>query len=139
MKNKNFFIKGILIPFIFLFLFFLVFRPVKLITDNGSKILLCWAWDKGLVEFTNSVTGGKVKIIFNLLWGFDDFKMLTDEKTEDYYTSGTYDINRFLKSEKRNKLFFCTIVGMKIQLGRYSFNLKNNCATLEVLWPQILH
>ncbi len=92
-------------------------------------------WDKGEVNFTNSVTGGKVKIIFDFKKGFNDYKMITDEKTENYYTSGTYDINKFLQKEKENKMFFCSIVGMKLKFGKYNFILKNNCATVEVLWP----
>lgn len=139
MTNHIKFRKGILIPFLFFVLFLIIFRPVKLVTDENSKILFCWIWDKGIVEFTNSVTGGNVKIKFNLLWNFNNFKMVTDEKTEDYYTSGTYSINNFLAGEKRNKMFFCSIVGMKIKIGNYTIFLKNNCATLEVLWPPIIH
>ena len=127
--------KGILIPFLFFVLFLLVFRPVKLTTDNDTKFLYCWAWDKGLVHFTNSVTGGDVKIKFSLLWGFRNFKMITDEKTEDYYTSGTYNINDLLKKEYKRKMFFCSIIGMTIKIGRYNIKLKNNCATMEMLWP----
>ena len=127
--------KGILIPFLFFIFFLILFRPVKLVTDNYSKILYCWAWDKGLVHFTNSVTGGDVKIKFSLLWGFNNFKMITDEKTENYYTSGTYNINNLLSKEHEREMFFCSIVGMDIHIGKYNIKLKNNCATLEVLWP----
>ena len=122
--------------FIFLFAFvFIYIRPVKITTDKKEKVLLLWAWDKGKVEFTNSVTGGKVKILFDLSDYFNHFYMDTDEKTENYYTSGTYSINKLLKKEKERELFYCSIVGIKITLGKYSTEVKNSCIQLEVLWP----
>ena len=134
---KRFFLKkGIfIIPFIFFVFLAGALRPVKIVTDNYKKIIFCWMWDKGEIDFTNSVTGGKVRIVFNLKKGFDDYKMITDEKTENYYTSGTYDINSLLKNEKEKKMFFCSIVGMEIKIGSYRIKLKNDCAKLEVLWP----
>jgi hypothetical protein len=122
--------------FIFLFSFlFIYIRPVKITTDQFEKVVLLWAWDKGKVEFTNSVTGGKVKILFDVSDYFNHFQMDTDEKTENYYTSGTYDINNFLKREKKRKLFYCSVVGITISIGKFSTKVKNSCITLEVLWP----
>ncbi len=135
-KFKFFQKKGIfIIPFIFFVFLACIIRPIKIVTENFEKIIICWVWDRGEVDFTNSVTGGKVKIIFNMKNGFNNFKMITDEKTENYYTSGTYDINKFLIKEKKNEMFFCSIIGMRIKLGSYQFLLKNNCASVEVLWP----
>ena len=131
---KNIWTKGIFILFVFFLFLIFFFRPIKLVTDTYSKILFCWSWNKGNVEFINSVTGGKVNILFDLNNGFSHFKMKTDEKTENYYTSGTYNINEFLKKEKRNKLDFCSIKGMNIKIGLYTIKVKNSCATLEVIW-----
>ncbi len=130
--------KGVIITLFFIFLFsflFIYVRPVKIITDKYEKVILLWAWTKGRVEFTNSVTGGKVKILFDLSDEFNHFRMDTDEKTENYYTSGTYDINNLLKKEKERELFYCSIVGIKVTLGSFSTEVKNSCITLEVLWP----
>ncbi len=122
--------------FIFLISFIIIYiRPVKITTDKYEKVVLLWAWDKGKVEFTNSVTGGKVKILFDLSDDFNHFKMLTDEKTENYYTSGTYNINNLLKKEKEKRLLYCSIVGIKVSLGKFQTEVKNSCITLEVLWP----
>jgi hypothetical protein len=137
MKNIKY-KKGVVITLFFIIIFsflFIYIRPVKITTDNYEKIIFLWAWSKGKVEFTNSVTGGKVKILFDLSDYFNHFYMDTDEKTENYYTSGTYDINNFLKKEKERELFYCSIVGIKVTLGTFSTEVKNNCITLEVLWP----
>jgi len=137
---SRFFKKGIfIIPFLFCLFLIVAARPIRITTDNFKKVFFCWMWDKGEVDFTNSVTGGKVRILFSLKNGFKNFKMLTDEKTENYYTSGTYDINKLLQKEKENQMFFCSIVGMKLKFGNYNLTLKNNCATVEVLWPPKIH
>ncbi len=130
--------RRVVITLFFLFLiFFISFfgRIVKLTTDNNEKLLFLWSWDKGVVEFTNSVTGGNVKIHFDLTNRFNHFKMVTDEKTENYYTSGTYNINDLLKTEQENKLFYCSIVGIKFKLGHFKTLIKNSCLSLELLWP----
>ena len=130
--------RRVVITLFFLFLiFFIAFfgRLVKLTTDNNEKLLFLWSWDKGVVEFTNSVTGGNVKIRFDLTNRFNHFNMETDEKTENYYTSGTYNINALLKNEQENELFYCSIVGIKFKLGHFKTLIKNSCLTLEILWP----
>ncbi len=119
---------------IIMFLLFTV-RILKITTDNKENLMFFWSWDKGVVEFTNSVTGGNVKIHFDLNKGFSHFNMETDEKTENYYTSGTYDINDFLKKENETSLFYCSIVGIRFQLGKYETKIKNSCLSLEILWP----
>lgn len=134
---KKFWTKGILVLFVFFLFLIIFFRPVRLTTYSNSKILFCWAWDRGNIEFINSVTGGRVNITFNLKNGFSHFEMNTDEKTEDYYTSGIYNINDILKKENRQKLNFCSIKGMDIKIGAHNIRVKNSCASLEVLWKGI--
>ncbi len=133
MKN-NYLFKGAIIALFFIVIIALLIRPVKITTDNFSKTYILWAFEKGDAEFINSVTGAKVKISFTLKNVFQDFYMKTDEKTENYYTSGFYDINKLLKKEKKDELYYCSVKGIKLTLGSYKFNIKNNCLKVKVLW-----
>ncbi len=110
-------------------------RPVRLDGDHGSRTLWLWAWQTGSVAFTNSVTGGPVTIRFDLRTGFDHFHMQTDEKTENYYTSGTYRINARLAPQRTRSLDYCTVVGMDIALGPYRTSLRDSCLEIHLLWP----
>jgi hypothetical protein len=104
-------------------------------SDGGKDLFWLWGWDKGKVEFVNSVTGGKVDIYFSLTHEFDHFYMKTDEKTENYYTDGTYDINERLKSERRRTLSFSSMKGIKLTLADKVFNIKNGSLEVQLLWP----
>lgn len=111
-------------------------RPVRLHPDSGpDRIAWMWAWQSGEVDFTNSVTGGPVRITFDLRTGFDHFRMLTDEKTENYYTSGTYRINARLRPQRTRSLDYCTVVGMTVRLGTSNTTLRDSCLELTLLWP----
>ena len=113
-------------------------RPVRLHTDQGTsgdRVLWLWAWQSGDVAFTNSVTGGPVRIAFDLRTGFDRFRMRTDEKTENYYTSGTYRINARLRPQRTRSLDYCTVVGMDVRLGGYRTTLRDRCLEITLLWP----
>lgn len=114
---------------------FVVFsRPVVITTDRGKAYFLFWSWDRGKVEFINSVTGAKVVISFSLSRDFNHFHMKTNEATENYYTDGTYDINKRLKKERRTSLSFSSMKGMKLTLGSKVFNIKNESLKVELLW-----
>ena len=83
------------------FLFVLGFiRPVKIAGDHGSGTLWLWAWQKGRVEFINSVTGRPVVISFKMPWRFSGFSVRTDPGTEEYYTAGGYSWNEQLSKER---------------------------------------
>jgi len=110
-------------------------RPVRLSGDAGDHVLWLWAWQSGEVAFTNSVTGGPVDIRFELRSGFDHFRMLTDEKTENYYTSGTYRINARLAPQRTRSLDYCTVVGMTVRLGSHHATLRDSCLEITLLWP----
>ena len=110
-------------------------RPVRVRTDGGASTAWLWAWQTGTVAFTNSVTGGPVRITFGLRTGFDRFHMATDEKTENYYTSGTYRINARLRPQRTRTQNYCSVVGMTVRLGRSHTTLRDSCLELTLLWP----
>jgi len=110
-------------------------RPVRLNGDAGEHVVWLWAWQSGEVAFTNSVTGGPVRIRFDLRTGFDRFRMSTDEKTENYYTSGTYRINARLAPQRTRSLNYCTVVGMHVRLGTHHDTLRDSCLEITLLWP----
>jgi hypothetical protein len=118
-----------------LIVFFIKFsRPVMITSDGGKEFFLLWSWDKGKIEFVNSVTGGKVDIYFSLTHDFNHFYMKTDEQTENYYTGGTYNINDRLKNERRRTLSFSSVKGIKLTLANKVFNIKNGSLEVQLLW-----
>jgi hypothetical protein len=124
---------------ILLVIFFIKFsRPIMITSDKGEVFFLFWSWDKGKVEFVNSVTGAKVEIYFSLAHDFNDFYMKTNEETENYYTSGTYNINERLKNERRSVLAFSSVKGIKLTLADKVFNIKNDSLKVELLWSKEL-
>lgn len=122
-------------------------RPVKLRSDawgsgpdvrgvrGGERLVWLWAWQHVDVRFTNSVTEAPVDIRFGLATAFDNFHMGTDEKTEDYYTSGTYRINDRLRSQRSRAQRYCTVVGMTVTLGSRRYRLADACLEMDLLWP----
>lgn len=103
--------------------------------SGGARLVWLWAWQHGSVTFTNSVTGGPVDIRFGLASGFDRFRMRTDEKTEDYYTNGTYRINGRLRPQRTRTQRYCTVVGMAVTLGTHHYELADDCLEIDLLWP----
>ncbi|HKI56330.1 MAG TPA: hypothetical protein VKB31_04200 [Trueperaceae bacterium] len=121
-------------------------RPVRLhqgdwgAGDRGgdrtvNRTVWLWAWQHASVTFTNSVTGGPVTISYALVNGFDRFHMQTDEKTEDYYTGGTYRINSRLRPQRTRSQRYCTVVGMTVTLGGRRYELADTCLEIDLLWP----
>ena len=113
----------------------LLLRPVAVQSDSTSSIVWMGAWQNGSVTFTNSVTGVPVQIDFGLLYGFDQFSMDTDEKTQQYYTHGVYDIGQRLSGQHTHVLQYCSIVGINVQLGSRQFQVTDGCLKIEALWP----
>ena len=145
--------KGTFVLFLILILlviFFIKFsRPIMITSDKGEAFFLFWSWDKGKIEFVNSVTGAKVEIYFSLAHDFNDFYMKTNEETENfymktneetenYYTGGTYNINERLKNERRSVLAFSSVKGIKLTLADKVFNIKNDSLKVELLWSKEL-
>jgi hypothetical protein len=104
---------------------------------DGAKrhLLLLTPWDRGVVEFTNSVTGRPVRMEFRLGRAFQDFVAYTDPETEAYYTEGTYAWNQRLRREARRRLSYCSEVGLFLQLGTRWFGAQGGCLEVLLLWP----
>lgn len=110
-------------------------RPVAVRGDGVNRTVWLWAWQSGSASFTNSVTHASVRIDFGLIAGFDRFRMATDEKTEHYYTHGSYDINDRLAGQRTDTLRYCSMIGITVQLGRHRFEVADGCLEMEALWP----
>lgn len=110
-------------------------RPVTVRGDGVDRTVWLWAWQSGSASFINSVTHVPVRIDFGLLTGFDRFSMTTDEKTEHYYTAGSYDIDKRLAGQHTSTLQYCSMVGITVQLGPHRFQVADGCLKLEALWP----
>ncbi len=118
------------------FLFVLGFiRPVKIVGDHGSGTLWFWAWQKGRVEFINSVTCRPVRISFKIPWRFSGFVMRTDPGTEEYYTAGTYSWNEQLSKERTRIIRYCSEVGITLTLGGKVYHEQGGCIRAVLLWP----
>lgn len=113
-----------------------VIRPVRVAGDGGSETLWLWAWQKGRVDFINSVTHHPVVITFGLPWRFSGFSARTDPGTEEYYTAGGYAWNDRLARESRRQLSYCSEVGLNVTLGSRVFREEGGCVTLSLLWPR---
>jgi hypothetical protein len=112
-----------------------VVRPVRVSGDRGSSTIWLWAWQKGRIEFVNSVTHLPVDISFGVPWRFSGFSARTDPGTEEYYTSGGYSWNEQLAKEQPGTLNYCSEVGMNITLGDTLFHEQGGCITVSLVWP----
>lgn len=110
-------------------------RPIRIVRDHGSDTIWLWAWQKGRVEFINSVTHLPVDISFGMPWRFSGFSVRTDPGTEEYYTAGGYSWNEQLSKERTRVLEYCSEVGINVTLGGYVFREQGGCARVYLLWP----
>ena len=110
-------------------------RPVRISGDRGSNTIWLWAWQKGRIEFVNSVTHLPVEISFGVPWRFSGFTAHTDAGTEEYYTAGEYAWNERLAKERPTALTYCSEVGMNVTLGDYLFHEQGGCITVSLAWP----
>lgn len=113
----------------------LLLRPVSVQGDAFKQTVWLWAWQSGQVRFVNSVTQTPVRIDFGLFNGFSGFNMHTDELTEQYYTHGSYAIDQRLFGEHSQRLHYCSMVGMSVQLGSRLFQVSDGCLEIRILWP----
>ena len=112
----------------------LLATQLRIVAVQGT-VALGWAWQRGEVAFTNSITGRPVRIHFALREPFSDFRMVTDPDTEGYYTGGEYAINDRLRDERTRQLNYCSEVGMRLTIGAHAWNIKQQCLTARILWP----
>lgn len=122
----------ILVAFLFVTGFI---RPVRIAGDHGSGTLWLWAWQKGRIEFINSVTGRPVVICFKIPWRFSNFSVRTDPGTEEYYTAGEYSWNEQLAKEQTRMILYCSEVGITLALGETVFHEQGGCISASLLWP----
>ncbi|OQX27171.1 MAG: hypothetical protein BWK80_06670 [Desulfobacteraceae bacterium IS3] len=114
---------------------FPILRPAVITTDDHTGLLMLLRWQSGHIRFVNSVTEKPVMIHFRIRDKFRDFLFLTDETTENYYTSGFCDLNESLSAEATDTLRFCSVKGMSLRLGWHEFYLKDGgCLEVKLLW-----
>jgi hypothetical protein len=111
-------------------------RPVRVAVTGGSpETIWLWAWQKGRIDFVNSVTHRPVAMTFGLPWRFSGFSARTDPGTEEYYTAGGYSWNEQLAKERPRQLNYCSEVGLDVTLGDRIYRQQGGCVTLSLLWP----
>ncbi|MFN4070374.1 MAG: hypothetical protein ACK4HT_02250 [Thermus caldifontis] len=109
---------------------------VVVVEEGVSRhYLLLTPWERGQVEFVNSVTGKPVLLEFHLPWAFQGFRAFTDPETEAYYTGGEYPWNQALAKERRKALAYCSEVGLALKLGDTWFRVERGCLRVHLLWP----
>jgi len=129
MTKRTCFISGIVLVCLVLIL-----KPAVVKLESGSRLLVLLRWQSGKIQFVNSVTEKPVSIHFQIGGFFQQFTVLTDETTEAYYTNGIYSMNEAVLKESTNTLKFCSIKGISLTLGFYSFYLKDGCLEVNLLW-----
>lgn len=112
----------------------LILKPAVVKLDSGSRLLVLLRWQSGKIQFVNSVTEKPVSIHFQIGGLFRHFGVVTDETTEAYYTNGLYSMNEAVSRESTNTLKFCSMKGISLTLGFYSFSLKDGCLEVKLLW-----
>lgn len=112
----------------------LILKPAVVKLESGTRLLVLLRWQSGKIQFVNSVTEKPVTIHFQIGGLFQKFTVITDETTESYYTNGLYSMNEAVSRESTNTLKFCSIKGISLTLGFYSFSLKDGCLEVELLW-----
>ncbi len=113
---------------------FLILKPAVVKLESGSRLLVLLRWQSGKIQFVNSVTEQPVSIHFQIGGLFQQFTVSTDETTEAYYTNGLYSMDEAVSRESTNTLKFCSMKGISLILGFYSFSLKDGCLEVKLLW-----
>ena len=116
------------------FAWLLILKPAVVKLDSGSRLLVLLRWQSGEIQFVNSVTEKPVSIHFQIGGLFRQFTVSTDETTEAYYTNGLYSMNEAVSRESTHTLKFCSMKGISLTLGFYSFSLKDGCLEVKLLW-----
>ncbi|MCX5882025.1 MAG: hypothetical protein NTU74_09575 [Deltaproteobacteria bacterium] len=124
----------LLITAIVLVCLLLILKPAVVKLESSTRLLVLLRWQTGKILFVNSVTEKPVSIHFQIGGLFQQFTVLTDEITEAYYTNGLYSMNEAVSRESTNALKFCSMKGISLTLGFYSFFLKDGCLEVKLLW-----
>jgi hypothetical protein len=111
-------------------------KPAVVTTGDHSRLLALLRWQSGQIRFVNSVTGRPVVIDFRIGSLFHDFVVSTDETTEAYYTNGLYSLNEVVAKDSTETLRFCTVNGIRLTLGFYDLNVKEDCLEVRLLWTR---
>jgi hypothetical protein len=127
-------VTGTLLVVVFIFVAVLI-RPVKVTNEDGAVTLWLWAWQRGRIDFINSITNRPVSIGFGMPWRFSNFSARTDGGTEDYYTAGLYRWNEAMAKERTRSIRYCSEVGVSIAFGKKSIHARGGCIKADLLWP----
>jgi hypothetical protein len=111
-----------------------LFKPAVIRTDDDTRLAVLFRWQSGQIQFVNSVTGRPVAIGFHIGRRFQAFSVLTDETTEAYYTNGLYDMNATVAKESTDQLSFCSMRGISLRIGFYTFSVKDGCLEVTLVW-----
>jgi hypothetical protein len=112
----------------------LLVKPAVIRTENETRLAVLFRWQTGSISFVNSVTGQPVVIRFNIRSQFQDFSVSADETTEAYYSHGVYDLNQAVSGESSNRLKFCSMKGIILNMGFYTFTVQDGCLEVNLLW-----
>jgi hypothetical protein len=112
----------------------LLIKPAVIRTDNETRLAVFFRWQTGTISFVNSVTGQPVVIRFAIRGQFQDFSVSADETTEAYYSHGIYDLNQAVSCESTNRLKFCSMKGIILKMGSYTFTVQDGCLEVDLLW-----
>ena len=112
----------------------LLVKPAVIRTENETRLAVFFRWQTGTISFINSVTGQPVFIRFTIRGQFQNFSVSADETTEAYYSHGVYDLNRAVSGESTNRLKFCSMKGIILTMGFYTFTVKDGCLEVDLLW-----
>jgi hypothetical protein len=112
----------------------LLVKPAVIRTENKTRLAVLFRWQTGTISFVNSVTGQPVVIRFTIRNQFQDFSVSADETTEAYYSHGVYDLNQAVSGESTNHLNFCSMKGIILNMGFYTFTVKDGCLEVDLLW-----
>lgn len=112
----------------------LLIKPAVIRTDNETRLAVFFRWQTGTISFVNSVTGQPVVIRFAIRGQFQDFSVSADETTETYYSHGVYDLNQVVLREFTNHLKFCSMKGIILKMGCYTFTIQDGCLEVDLLW-----
>uniref|UniRef100_A0A7C4RUX6 DUF1850 domain-containing protein n=1 Tax=Desulfatirhabdium butyrativorans TaxID=340467 RepID=A0A7C4RUX6_9BACT len=109
-------------------------KPAVVIQNGSETLALFWRFQEGTLHFINSVTDRPVDIHFRITSTFSDFRMVTDELTEQYYTAGGYDVNDRLKPETTSILRSCSIRGIELTIGNHHWHIEGGCLEVRLIW-----
>lgn len=109
-------------------------KPVVIRTDETTRLAVLLRHQTGEIRFVNSVTGGPVEIRFVIGDRFRKFSVHADETTKAYYSHGVYDLGEPLAAEATASLKFCSMKGIALRLGFFTYTIQDGCLEAEILW-----